>query len=115
MIAMQTHDRNPVSCPDQLPFDGSDSAAIDRIVEQRLAERFEAEAFHWRLRLVVIETIMMGLLVAIAGALLGQPGMMVVRATLIVAGSCFATGLLLLSLSAGAAKVLSRLRARIRR
>lgn len=100
--------------PKQLSLDWSDSEAIDRIVEERLAQRFEAESFHWRLRLVVIETIMMGLLVAIAGTFLGQPIMMVARATLIVAGSCLATGLLLLSLSAGTAKLLSRLRARIR-
>jgi hypothetical protein len=110
MTAMDS--RSP--SPKQLSLDWSDNEAIDRIVEERLAQRFEAEAFHWRLRLVVIETIMMGLLVAIAGTFLGQPIMMVARATLIVAGSCLATGLLLLSLSAGTAKLLSRLRARIR-
>lgn len=82
------------------------------IVEQRLAERFEAESFQWRFRLVMIETLMMGLLVLVAGILLKQPTMMVLRASLLVAASCFATGLLLLSLSAGTAKLLSRLRRR---
>ncbi|AOH86947.1 hypothetical protein AWL63_19555 [Sphingomonas panacis] len=96
--------------PDQLPLNWSDNEAIDVIVEQRLAERFEAESFQWRFRLVMIETVMMGTLVLVAGLLLKQPMMMVLRASLLVAGSCLATGLLLLSLSAGTAKLMSRLR-----
>ena len=98
--------------PDQLPLNWSDNEAIELIVEQRLAERFEAEAFQWRFRLVMIETVMMGLLVLVAGLLLKQPTMMVLRASLLVAASCMATGLLLLSLSAGTAKLMSRLRRR---
>lgn len=96
--------------PDQLPLNWSDNEAIELIVEQRLAERFEAESFQWRFRLVMIETVMMGLLVLVAGLLLKQPTMMVLRASLLVAASCLATGLLLLSLSAGAAKLMRRLR-----
>lgn len=96
--------------PDQLPLNWSDTQAIEVIVEQRLAERFEAESFQWRFRLVMIETVMMGMLVLLAGLLLKQPTMMVLRASLLVAGSCLATGLLLLSLSAGSAKLMSRLR-----
>ena len=96
--------------PDQLPLNWSDTQAIEVIVEQRLAERFEAESFQWRFRLVMIETVMMGMLVLVAGLLLKQPTMMVLRASLLIAGSCLATGLLLLSLSAGTAKLMSRLR-----
>ena len=96
--------------PDQLPLNWSDNEAIEVIVEQRLAERFEAESFRWRFRLVMIETVMMGSLVLIAGLLLNQPTMMVLRASLVVAASCLATGLLLLSLSAGTAKLITRLR-----
>ncbi|NMN06774.1 MULTISPECIES: hypothetical protein [unclassified Novosphingobium] len=96
--------------PDQLPLNWSDNEAIEVTVEQRLAERFEAESFQWRFRLVMIETVMMGMLVLVAGLLLKQPTMMVLRASLLVAGSCLATGLLLLSLSAGTAKLMSRLR-----
>lgn len=96
--------------PDQLPLNWSDTQAIEVIVEQRLAERFEAESFQWRFRLVMIETVMMGMLVLVAGLLLKQPMMMVLRASLLVAGSCLASGLLLLSLSAGTAKLMSRLR-----
>lgn len=96
--------------PDQLPLNWSDNEAIELIVERRLAERFEAESFQWRFRLVMIETVMMGLLVLIAGLLLKQPTMMVLRASLLVAASCLTTGLLLLSLSAGTAKLMGRLR-----
>ena len=96
--------------PDQLPLNWSDNEAIELIVERRLAERFEAESFQWRFRLVMIETVMMGLLVLVAGLLLKQPTMMVLRASLLVAASCLATGLLLLSLSAGTAKLMGRLR-----
>ncbi|WP_156842966.1 hypothetical protein [Novosphingobium aquimarinum] len=96
--------------PDQLPLNWSDNEAIELIVERRLAERFEAESFQWRFRLVMIETVMMGLLVLIAGLLLKQPTMMVLRASLLVAASCLATGILLLSLSAGTAKLMRRLR-----
>ncbi|WP_150291068.1 hypothetical protein [Sphingobium estronivorans] len=98
--------------PDQLPLNWSDNEAIEVIVERRLAERFEAESFQWRFRLVAIETVMIGLLVLFAGLLLKQPTMMVLRASLLVAASCFATGLLLLSLSAGTAKLMSRVRRR---
>ena len=55
---------------------------------------------------------MMGFLVLVAGLLLKQPTMMVLRASLLIAASCLATGLLLLSLSAGTAKLMSRLRRR---
>jgi len=102
--------------PDQLQLGWSDEdARIERLVEERLAARFEAESFHWRFRLVAIETIMMGLLVLIAGLLLDQPTMTVLRASLLVAASCLATGILLLTLSAGTAKLLSRLKAWRRR
>src|SRR3546814_19791717 len=46
--------------PDQLPLNWSDNEAIELIVERRLAERFEAESFQWRFRLVMIETVKIG-------------------------------------------------------
>src|SRR3546814_13123452 len=76
--------------PDQLPLNWSDYEASELFVERRLAERFEAEAFQWRFRLVMIETVMMGLLVLVAGLVLKQPTMMVLRASLLVAASCLA-------------------------
>lgn len=97
--------------PDQLQLGLSDEEArIEALVEQRLAARFEKESFVWRFRLIAIETLRMGTLVLVAGLLLKQPTMMVLRATLLVAASCFATGLLLLSLSAATARLLSRIK-----
>src|SRR3546814_15150745 len=76
--------------PDQLPLNWSDNEAIELIVERRLAERFEAESFQWRFRLVMMETVMMGLLVLVAGLVIQQPTMMVLRASLLVEASCLA-------------------------
>ncbi|MDF0491118.1 hypothetical protein PX699_22615 [Sphingobium sp. H39-3-25] len=96
--------------PDQLKLEWPDEDLIEKMVEERVEERFEAESFRWRFRLVGIETVMMGSLVLIAGLLLHQPTMLVLRATALVAASCFATGLLLLFLSASTAKLMTRLR-----
>lgn len=93
----------------------SDDALIEQIVKERVAQRFEAEAFHWRLRLVALETCMMGMLVIVAGLILKQPTMLVLRAGLLVAGSCFATGILLASLSAATGKLLTRIGKALRR
>lgn len=93
----------------------SDNAMIENIVEERMAQRFEAEAFHWRLRLVAVETCMMGMLVIVAGLILEQPTMLVLRAGLLVAGSCFATGILLASLSAATGRLLTRIKKALRR
>lgn len=95
--------------PEPLPLDWHDEEEIERIVRERMAARFETESFHWRLRLVAIETCILGLLMLSVGILLGHPAMMVLRASLMVAGSCFATGVLLLGMSASAARLLSRL------
>lgn len=89
--------------------EGADQEMIERLVEARLTERLEAESFHWRLRLIAIETVIMGLLVLAAGCVLKQPIMMVMRASLLVAGSCLVTGLLLVGMSAIASKMVHRL------
>ena len=90
-------------------IDWVDNDAIERIVEQRIAQRFEAESFQWRFRLVVIETVIMGLLVLVAGLVLKQNPMLVLRAALMISASCLATGVLLLSLSAGTLRMMARL------
>lgn len=94
--------------PDQLPLDLTADDALERLIEARVAARCEAESFVWRFRLIVLETIMMGALVAVAGVMLGQPGMLVARAAVLVAGTCFATGMILLGLSAWSARLLTR-------
>lgn len=88
---------------------------IDDLVEQRVAQRLRSEAVHWRLRLVVAETCMMGVLVFATGSLLGHPAMLVLRASLMVAGSCLATGVLLVGLSAGTMCLTDRIKRRLGR
>lgn len=94
----------------QLVLSLDDECEIERIVEQRLAERLAADSFLWRFRLITVETIVMAVLVLVAGLLLKQPSMLVLRATVIVAASCFATGFLLLILSSWTLKASARLR-----
>lgn len=103
--------RPPLSHPDQLPLELS-ADALEREIEACVAARCEAESVRWKFRLVVIETVMIGALIAAAGIALDQPGMIVARAAALVAASCFASGLLLLGLSAWSARVLTRLRRR---
>lgn len=88
---------------------------IDNLVEQRVAQRLRSEAVHWRLRLVAAETCMMGVLVFAAGSVLGHPAMLVLRASLMVSGSCLATGVLLVGLSAGTMRLASRIKRRFGR
>ncbi|WP_380871904.1 hypothetical protein ACFB49_28620 [Sphingomonas sp. DBB INV C78] len=99
--------RTHLSHPDQLPLELSVDG-LEREIEARVAARCEAESVRWKFRLVAIETVMMGALVAAAGIALDQPGMMVARAAVLVAASCFASGLLLLGLSAWSARLLTR-------
>lgn len=101
--------RTQIPHPDQLQL-GLTAAELERVIEARVTARAEAEAWRWRFRLLSIETVMMGGLVLAAGFTLGQPTMLVLRASLIVAASCFASGILLLGLSAGTGKLWSRFR-----
>ncbi len=103
--------QTPIPHPDQLHL-GLTSAELERVIEARVTARAEAEAWRWRFRLLTIETIMMGGLVLAAGLMLGQPVTLVLRAALIVAASCFASGILLLGLSTGTGKLWTRWRRR---
>jgi hypothetical protein len=96
--------------PDQLPLDLAQEAAIERLVDARVAARAESEAWRWRFRLVAIETLMMAGLVTAAGLMLGQPAWMVLEAALLVGASCFATGTLLLGMSAATGRLWARFR-----
>jgi hypothetical protein len=107
---MRRADRNQLSLRLDRPDDLACSGEINRIVEARVAERLQSDAFRWRLRLIMIESILLGALVAVAGAAVGQPGWIVLRAGLLIGGSCFATGVLLLGLSAAGARLLTRFR-----
>lgn len=96
--------------PDQLQLHLAREEELERIIEARVARRAEAEAFHWRLRLILIETCMMGVLVGVAGFSMHQPAGQVVRSALIVAGACFASGGILILLSGAAGWIVSRVR-----
>ncbi|MBV1686387.1 hypothetical protein KRR38_01540 [Novosphingobium sp. G106] len=93
-------------------WDLSDDEAIDQYIEARVAERAQSEAARWRFRLVLIETVILALLVLIAGFVLGQKPELVLRGAAIVAAGCLVTGALLTALSAASARLLSRIRQR---
>lgn len=96
--------------PDQLQLHLAREDELERMIEARVAIRAEADAFRWRLRLILIETLMMGALVAVAGFSMHQPTAMVLRSAAIVAGACFASGGLLIMLSGATGWVVSRVR-----
>lgn len=102
--------RKTPASPNQLVLTLDDESEIERIVERRIAERLASDSFIWRFRLITVETMVMGALVLVAGFLLKQPTMLVLRASVLVAASCFATGLLLLVLSAWTVKASARFR-----
>jgi hypothetical protein len=96
--------------PDQLQLHLAREDEMERIIEARVAVRAEADAFRWRIRLILIETLMMGVLVAVAGFSLRQPTGQVIRSAIIVAGACFASGGVLILASGAAGWVVSRIR-----
>jgi hypothetical protein len=102
--------RSEVSHPNRPPLQFADEAELEEVIEARLAARFEADALRWRFRLISIETVMMMALVAAAGTALGQPVLLVARASLLIGASCLATGLLLLGLSAWTSWLMTRFR-----
>lgn len=102
--------RAPSPHPDQLRLDWEQDPAVQAAIEARVAQRAEAAAFRWRLRLVAIETFMMCALVTIAGIALHQPSLSALRAGIIVAAACFASGMLLIGLSGACGKLVSRVR-----
>lgn len=102
--------RKPNAHAQQLPLQVSAGDDLEAIIEARVAARCEAESIRWKFQLVAIETVLIGTLVGVAGLLVGQPPALVVRAALLVAASCFATGLMLLGLSVASTNLLMRLR-----
>lgn len=95
---------------DQLNLDGIENPHIEAMIEQRVAERAQSQAFQWRMRLMIIETFIMGGLVIAGGLVLGRPVLEVLRAGGIVAAACFASGLLLIGVSAACGIAASRFR-----
>jgi hypothetical protein len=96
--------------PHQFSLELAKDDELERMIEARVAVRAEADAFRWRFRLILIETSMMGCLVAAAGFTLHQPTTMVVRSALLVAGACFVSGAMLIGLSGVTGWAVSRFR-----
>ncbi|WP_131818605.1 MULTISPECIES: hypothetical protein [Sphingomonas] len=96
--------------PDQLPLRFDSRADLDRLVEQRAAERLEADAFLWRLRIISIESLLLAGLVAGLALAARQPSETIVRAATLAGAACFAAGMLALGLTAGIARLVDRIR-----
>lgn len=85
---------------------------VEQMVEARAAQLAEGQALYWRIRLVAIETVLLGLLVLITGLLVGQPVMTVMRAAILVAAACLASGMVLIALTDATSHGWKRLRRR---
>jgi hypothetical protein len=77
---------------------------LEAFIEARAAAKAEAQAFQWRFRLVTIETMMLGFLVGAAGIALQKPPFLILRAAVMVAAGCFASGILLIGMTGAAGK-----------
>ena len=80
-------------------FDLDLDPTIEALIEARAASLAQHQAIFWRVRLVTIETLMMGALVLCAGLALHQPAFLVLRAAIMVSAGCFASGVLLIGLT----------------
>ena len=96
--------------PDQMTLDWSKDPEIERIIEARVAIRAEAAALRWRLRLILIESVMMASLVLAAGTALKQPLVMVVYSSAMIGLACLLSGLLLIALSGVTGQMIRRYR-----
>lgn len=83
-------------------FEFEPDPALEAFIERRAAAKAEAQAFQWRFRLVTIETMMLGFLVAAAGIALQKPPYLILRAAVIVAAGCYASGILLIGMTGAA-------------
>lgn len=101
--------------PDPRPICNDSASDLEQLIEQRAAERLEADAFRWRLRFITIEALLLALLVAILAIATDQAGITVVRSAILAGAACFAAGLLALGLTAGASRLVDRLRQRRRK
>lgn len=84
-------------------------ADIEQRIEARAAQLAEGQALYWRIRLVGIETILLGTLVFITGIAIGEPFTLVLRAAVLVAAGCLASGMILIALTDAASHGLKRL------
>jgi len=88
----------------QARFDFEPDPILEAFIEARAAAKAEAQAFQWRFQLVTIETMMLGFLVGAAGIALQKPPFLILRAAVMVAAGCFASGILLIGMTRAAGK-----------
>jgi hypothetical protein len=96
--------------PDQLPLRFETQADLDQLIEQRAAQRLEADAFRWRLRIISIEAVLLAGLVALLASVAGLPSFTLIRLSLLAGAACFAAGMIALGLTAGVVTLLALLR-----
>lgn len=96
--------------PDQLPS----AVAHEKMISARLALEAERDAIRWRLRLVVIESIMMTALLLGAGIAMQHGFGTALRNAVLVGLACLLTGVLLILLSAATSRAVTYLCARCR-
>ena len=101
------HPRAPGNQP---KFDFEPDPALEAFIKARAERIARDQTFVWRFRLVTIETLMMGALVLAAGLALGQPAFLVLRASVMVGAGCFASGILLISLTGAADRAVAHLK-----
>lgn len=91
-------------------FEFEPDPQLEALIDARAAAKAEAQAFQWRFRLVTIETMMLGFLVGAAGIALQKPPFLILRAAVMVAAGCFASGILLIGMAGAAGKAAKWLR-----
>lgn len=96
--------------PDQLPLRFESHAALDQLIERRASERLEADAFHWRLRIIMIEAVLLALLVGVLATAAGLSTLIIARASLMAGAACFAAGMIALGLTSGVTTLLARIK-----
>jgi hypothetical protein len=102
----------PKPHPDQLALELSPDGDLEAYVEARVAARAEADALRWRLRLVIIETVMIASLVLAAGFALDLTTSRILIGAATVGSGCFLTGLMLIGLTGAASRLLAWCRRR---
>ncbi len=94
----------------QMTLDLKPDDELERIIEERVAERAEAQAFIWRFRLIVIESFMLATLMLAAGLALELPATKVVFGAGVAGGCCLLTGVALIALTNATSRLLAKLR-----
>ena len=102
--------RTTFTHPDRLTLGFGQSPELERVIEMRAELRAEAAAVRWRLRLALIEVVLIVAMIGLGGVLMGQPVGIIAQTAALVGSACLITGLLAIALSAATGALISRLR-----